>query len=210
MLKTPASFTSLLSPQPHAAPANFIFSGDTLLVHEATLALPSLNTLAQLGLPVAQFYPVGLLGNRYCQTSWINPITAQNKQTSEADTSVAGTLGLHGRPDLTGTGLAFRKLRSLFGRGVFERDSERGHEEPLDSPKPRALDEESSVSFSAFQQRREVDINGLHRKQPWLDFLCEIHVPFLPCRRRLSLSLAGFSPWRMIHFSLDLPVHNKK
>ena len=106
MLKTPASFTSLLSAQTHATPANFIFSADELLVHEANLALPSLDTLARLGLQAAQFYPVGQLGDLYCQTSWINQ---EAIQISGHDVSVAGA------PDLSGTGMAFRKLRSLFG-----------------------------------------------------------------------------------------------
>lgn len=106
MLKTPASFTSLLSTQTHATPANFIFSGDALLVHEATLALPSLETLARSGLQAAQFCPVGQLGGLYCQTSWVNHDIAQ---------ATGHHISVAAAPDLSGTGLAFRKLRSLFG-----------------------------------------------------------------------------------------------
>ena len=89
-----------------------------MLVHEATLALPSLETVARSGLSTSQFYPVGLLGDLYCQTSWINPQTTQNNQTigsSETRTSVAGAPDLSGLPNVTEAGLAFRKLRSLFG-----------------------------------------------------------------------------------------------
>jgi NAD+ diphosphatase len=94
MLKTPNSFTSLVAAQTHPAPVNFVFCGDELLVQEADLALPSAQALAWLGLQAAQFHPVGLLGDLYCQTCWIS------------------TASVH---DLSGTGLALRKLRSLFG-----------------------------------------------------------------------------------------------
>ncbi len=94
MLKTPSSFTSLLAAQTHAAPVNFVFYGDELLVQELDLALPPIEALAWPQLRAAQFYPVGLLGDQYCQTTWLGPV---------------------GRPDLSGTGLTFRKLRSLFG-----------------------------------------------------------------------------------------------
>ena len=109
MLKTPAFFTSLLSAQTHAAPANFIFSGDELLVHEENLVLPSLGALgalAQFGVQTAQFYPVGQLGDLYCQTSWIS-------QDAALAGGRAGSVA--GAPHLSGSGLAFRKLRSLFG-----------------------------------------------------------------------------------------------
>ena len=115
MLKTPASFTSLLAAQAHAAPANFVFLGDDLLVHEARLALPSLETLAELGLPPGQFYPVGLLDGQYCQTAWISK---ENQGAKDSAPSVSGAAIGAGGPnpaDLSGAGLAFRKLRSLFG-----------------------------------------------------------------------------------------------
>ena len=142
MLKTPVSFTSLLAAQTHAAPANFIFSGDELLVQEADLALPSLEALAPLGLPAAQFHPVGLLGDQYCQTTWIDKDYTGSVGSvpgatgtvgivgSAGTASTAGTSGaleaagavrmsyesaLSDLSDLSGTGLAFRKLRSLFG-----------------------------------------------------------------------------------------------
>lgn len=100
MLKTPASFTSLLAPQAHATPCNFIFCGDELLVREFDLTLPDLDNLAALGLQATQFFPVGLLGDQYCQTTWVPKPGAGR---------AADLLGdkVHG--------LAFRKLRSLFG-----------------------------------------------------------------------------------------------
>ena len=139
MLKTPASFTSLLAAQTHAAPANFVFSGDELLVHVSDLALPTARALAQLGLQAAQFHPVGLLGDQYCQTTWIDKdnkgsagsVPGATGAVGSAGTSgTAGTSGaldaagamgksyesgLSGLSDLSGTGLVFRKLRSLFG-----------------------------------------------------------------------------------------------
>ena len=106
MLKTPASFTSLLAAQTHSVPANFIFCGDELLVNGSDLALPTAKALAQLGLQAAQFHPVGLLGDQYCQTTWIDK---DNKGSAGSVPAVSGL------PDLSGTGLVFRKLRSLFG-----------------------------------------------------------------------------------------------
>ena len=90
MLQTPAHFTSLLARQAHPAPASFIFCGDELLVGQDDLALPSAEAVRNMGLEPTQFFPVGLLGAQYCQT-----------------TSMPTRTG--------GTGLAFRKLRSLFG-----------------------------------------------------------------------------------------------
>ena len=142
MLKTPSSFTSLLAAQTHAAPANFVFSGDELLVHESDLALPTAQALAQLELQAAQFHPVGLLGDQYCQTTWIDKDNKDNKGSAGSvpgatgavdNAGTAGTAGtsgaldaaramgmsyesgLYGLSDLSGTGLVFRKLRSLFG-----------------------------------------------------------------------------------------------
>ena len=124
MLKTPSSFTSLLAAQTHAAPANFVFCGDELLVQEADLALPSSAALARLNLPPAEFFPVGLLGGQYCQTTWVNkdPQAAQGSAPSVPGASDGSggsgeAIGAHeaGVIDLAGTGLVFRKLRSLFG-----------------------------------------------------------------------------------------------
>ena len=142
MLKTPASFTSLLAAQTHAAPANFVFLGDELLVQEVDLALPSLEALAQLRLQAAPFYPVGLLADLYCQTTWIDKEDPYAEGSAAGAPGAAGASGLAGAwgglspagaleaagavrmphefalsglSDLSGTGLAFRKLRSLFG-----------------------------------------------------------------------------------------------
>ncbi len=100
MLKTPASFTSLLAPQAHPAPCNFIFCGDELLVRESDLTLPAPDTLAALGLQATQLFPVGLLGDQYCQTTWVSKPGSGRAADLLVD-------NLHG--------LAFRKLRSLFG-----------------------------------------------------------------------------------------------
>ena len=133
MLKTPASFTSLLAAQTHAGPANFIFCGDELLVNGSDLALPTAKALAQLGLQPAQFHPIGLLGDQYCQTTWIDKDNRGGAGSVPGATGVAGTAGASGALDaagavrisyesgfsglssLSGTGLVFRKLRSLFG-----------------------------------------------------------------------------------------------
>jgi len=95
MLKTPASFTPLFAPPPGAAAApdcaSFIFYRGQLLVREAGLALPDAALLARLGLESARLQPLGQLGERYCQTGWVDV-----------------------EPALP-AGFAWRGLRSLFG-----------------------------------------------------------------------------------------------
>ncbi len=91
MLRTPATFVSLLSAQEHPDPLNFVFRGDELLVRQSDLALPDNATLNQLGWPEQRFQPVGLLDQRYCRAGWIDK----------------GAVACDGH--------AFRRLRSLFG-----------------------------------------------------------------------------------------------
>ena len=91
MLRTPAAFTSLLHPAQHAAPLNFVFSADSLLVCDEDLSLPGNEVLAAMDLHELLFQPIGLLEGRYCRASWlprgVEPID----------------------------GFAFRKLRAMFG-----------------------------------------------------------------------------------------------
>ena len=88
MLRTPDSFVSHLTPQDHHAPRNLVFRGDSLLVHEADLALPDLPCIGAIDGP---FLPVGSLGEQYYQCASV-----------EAAYQPAA-------------GLIWRKLRSLFG-----------------------------------------------------------------------------------------------
>jgi NAD+ diphosphatase len=90
MLQTPEFFTPLTTPSDHAAPLNFVFRGDELLVHDQDLSLPSAPALAALRLGAPPL-PVGLLHQQYCQAAWL-----------EADSPL---------PE----GYAPRKLRGLFG-----------------------------------------------------------------------------------------------
>jgi NAD+ diphosphatase len=71
MLHTPESFLALIDPQDHPDPQTFIFRGHELLVRDADLTLPQ-DTAAALadGAPNAM-HAVGLLGQRYCQTGWV-------------------------------------------------------------------------------------------------------------------------------------------
>jgi NAD+ diphosphatase len=88
MLQTPLSFTPLINAQTHADPLNFVFQGSALLVREHDLALPSLAQLADIG---NGMHALGLLGERYCQSTWCAPDTAPP------------------------AGFAWRSLRGLFG-----------------------------------------------------------------------------------------------
>ena len=67
MLQTPLSFTPLITAQAHADPLNFVFQGSQLLLREDNLALPALAQLDGIG---EDMHPVGLLGERYCQSTW--------------------------------------------------------------------------------------------------------------------------------------------
>ena len=89
MLQTPPSFTPLILAQEHPDPLNFVFSDGQLLLREADLALPGKDELAQLA--TGAMHAVGLLGERYCQTTWCV------------------------RDTVPPAGLAWRSLRSLFG-----------------------------------------------------------------------------------------------
>ncbi len=94
MLKTPASFEPLTTPQAHPDPLHFIFRAGELLVHSETLNLPGgTHGLAQ-ALPdveVAEWHPVGLWQAQYCCTT---------------------TVGLDMQPQ---AGYRFVGLRTLFG-----------------------------------------------------------------------------------------------
>jgi NAD+ diphosphatase len=92
MLQTPDSFSPLLAAREHPFVQSFVFCGDELVVGESDLALPEADALTQLGLDTAQFLPIGMLGEAYCQVAWL-----------PAGTPAPG-------------GHQARKLRSLFGR----------------------------------------------------------------------------------------------
>ena len=91
MLRTPATFTSLLVAQSHTDPRSLVFCGDALLVTESDLSLPSADELAVLQIAPDAFLPVGLLDGQYFQTT--------------------GLSTQDGAPP----GFTFRRLRSLFG-----------------------------------------------------------------------------------------------
>ncbi len=94
MLQTPSNFVPLLTAADstfNATSLNFVFRGDELLVLAEDLSLPDGYALAVMDIANAQCQPVGLLGQRYCQTTW------QNRDTPACD------------------GYVWRKLRTLFG-----------------------------------------------------------------------------------------------
>ncbi len=91
MLRTPASFTPLMSPQADPAPLTFLFFEGRLLVRDDDLSLPDAAAVARLELAPHQLQPVGLLAGRYCQAGWVE------------------------RDALPAAGFGWRGLRSLFG-----------------------------------------------------------------------------------------------
>jgi NAD+ diphosphatase len=75
MLYSPADFVSLQAARDDPDPRTFLFSGDKLLLHETELTLPPRPVSAGM-LPTGRgCYPVGLLGGRYCEASWLDPET---------------------------------------------------------------------------------------------------------------------------------------
>ena len=95
MLQMPSSFTPLITAQSHPDPVTFVFHGSRLLLREADLAIPSAQELARLDIAGTP-HPVGLLGERYCQTFWRD------------------------HDELALPGYAWRSMRSLFG--AFDED----------------------------------------------------------------------------------------
>lgn len=72
MLKTPASFVALITPQAHVDPLTFVFQGGRLLVREDSLALAGDGVVAALDIAAARLHPIGLLDGRYCQAAWVD------------------------------------------------------------------------------------------------------------------------------------------
>ena len=72
MLQTPADFTPLFAPRPDPTPLRFLFHGGRLLLRESDLALPDAALLEQLGVERARLQPLGMLGERYCETGWFD------------------------------------------------------------------------------------------------------------------------------------------
>jgi NAD+ diphosphatase len=72
MLQTPAAFTPLFAPHPDPAPLSFLFHGGRLLVREHDLALPDAAVLDTLGVERERLQPLGLYGERYCETGWFD------------------------------------------------------------------------------------------------------------------------------------------
>lgn len=91
MLKSPLTFSPLMDPRSGEDSLPFVFNGGKLLVHEASLTLPRMSLAAAAGADERHMHPVGMLGERYCNTTWV-----------EGDPAA---------PD----GYAWRGLRSLFG-----------------------------------------------------------------------------------------------
>jgi NAD+ diphosphatase len=91
MLKTPTSFTPLHTRQTHHNPCNLVFRGDELLIRETDLALPDEFVCASLGVQIENVHPVGLLEDRYFQTTWVD----KDRVATE--------------------GFVFKRLRALFG-----------------------------------------------------------------------------------------------
>lgn len=72
MLQTSPSFTPLFASRPDPAALSFLFHGGRLLVRESDLALPDAALLDRLEVDRARLQPLGLLGERYCETGWFD------------------------------------------------------------------------------------------------------------------------------------------
>src|SRR3954468_14073781 len=92
MLVTPPHFLPLHAPQSGAHEHIFVFRVGALLVREADFSLPDEAACIALGVPLSEARAVGMLGEHYCRTAWVEPAAAE-----------------------PGNGFAFRPLRSLFG-----------------------------------------------------------------------------------------------
>ena len=70
MLQTPPAFQALINARTNADGLSFIFHGGRLLLNEQGPALPRVHELAALGMEGAEWHAVGLLGERYYQSTW--------------------------------------------------------------------------------------------------------------------------------------------
>ena len=91
MLSTPEQFQALITAPDGVAPETLIFRGDELLLRENDRQLPDPAICASAGVDAQRHYPVGMLGERFYQSTWV----ARNSTA----------------PD----GHVYSKLRSLFG-----------------------------------------------------------------------------------------------
>ena len=71
MLKSPLSFSPVMDPRSDPDPLTFVFNGGKLLMHEDGLTLPDLFIAAAAGADARHLQPVGMFGERYCQTAWV-------------------------------------------------------------------------------------------------------------------------------------------
>ena len=94
MLRTPDTFSPLLTPEAHAKPLVFIFRSGELLVRENDLTLPDTSAGLPHGLQTEHMHPLGIWKTQYCCTTWL---------AAEVE------------PD---SGFIFKSLRELFG--VFD------------------------------------------------------------------------------------------
>jgi len=69
MLTTPVGFVPLLTPRVSPHSYTFVFRGNELLVRESDLALPDASICESMA--AARILPVGMLGEHYCSTTWI-------------------------------------------------------------------------------------------------------------------------------------------
>jgi NAD+ diphosphatase len=106
MLQTPASFTPLMTPRSSPDALSFIFHAGRLLVREADLALPDADAVTGLHLDPARLQPVGLLGERYCQTGWVD-----DEGVAPAGYAWRGLRSLFGELDETLLGVAMRAVQ---------------------------------------------------------------------------------------------------
>jgi NAD+ diphosphatase len=106
MLQTPASFTPLMTPRSTPDALSFIFHAGRLLVREADLALPDAGAVTGLHLDPARLQPVGLLGERYCQTGWVD-----DEGAAPAGYAWRGLRSLFGELDETLLGVAMRAVQ---------------------------------------------------------------------------------------------------
>ena len=76
MLSTPEHFQPTIATPDHANPITLVFRGDELLLHDSGHSLPGHAACIEAGIVTEQLYPVGILADRYFQTTWVARDTA--------------------------------------------------------------------------------------------------------------------------------------
>jgi NAD+ diphosphatase len=75
LIVTPQGFVPLFTPEPHPAPATYVFRGAHLLVRSGDFALPEARVVSAMQVPEDRTLPVGRHRDTYVRSAWVDAQT---------------------------------------------------------------------------------------------------------------------------------------